>query len=95
MRNVTNSSNAPNLSETNDRTDVVATASASATARWQSRAIGYDGNFASLNYMGNIENPVYREFLVHFATTLLDGTHYGLNYTSGPVDGVLCDLGRV
>ncbi|HEU4366544.1 MAG TPA: hypothetical protein VFT13_13895 [Candidatus Krumholzibacteria bacterium] len=65
---------------------------ASATERWQSRALG--SNNATPWYLGNMAHPGYRQFLVEYARRLITGTWFStVPFATGPVDGIMCDLG--
>jgi len=65
-------------------------ATASATERGQSRAIGYNEG-AGIDYLANVEYGPMRAFLAHYMETLLDGTHYGVPIAGGPMDGIIID----
>lgn len=66
--------------------------SASATAREQSRAIGFPRSGDPPN-MANITNTDYRWFLIDQMEHMADGTAYGASIATGPVDGMMIDLG--
>jgi hypothetical protein len=63
---------------------------ASATERWQSRAIGRLGPEGEPWYLANITNSGYRHFLDYYTEGLVDGSIWGQTY-SGLLDGVLTD----
>jgi hypothetical protein len=64
---------------------------ASATERWQSRAIGRIGSRGEPWYLANITDAGYRHFLNYYAAGLIDGSVLGHSYSDGLIDGVLTD----
>lgn len=64
---------------------------ASATERWQSRAIGTFGNRGEPWFLANISDAGYRNFLNYYTTGLIDGSILGFTYNDGLLDGVLTD----
>jgi len=66
---------------------------ASATTRSESRAFnGNDGVIGPL-YMANITEPGMRGFLLNHIAKLVDGSHWGTAFASGPIDGIMADVG--
>jgi len=62
-----------------------------ATARSQSRVPGFANGLTSPWYLANVANPQYRAFLADHVTELLNGTYWTSGFTTGPIDGVMCD----
>jgi hypothetical protein len=66
---------------------------ASATERAQSRAVGQPFGTSEPWRMANVNHPGYRRFFLDQMTALADGSMYGAANATGPVDGILIDLG--
>ena len=65
---------------------------ASASARWQSRAVGPpNGQTSRPLFLGNMTNPDYRAFLTDYVARLAEGTLYGGGFATGPTDGAMAD----
>ena len=66
---------------------------ASATERSQSRVVAQNNRGNVPFYLGNVEHPGYRRFLVDHAEALIRGTWYSTTpFASGPVDGIMFDV---
>jgi len=66
---------------------------ASATERSQSRAVGLPKQINVPWQMANITHEGYRRFLIDQMAALADGSFYGVANATGPVDGIMVDLG--
>ena len=66
---------------------------ASATERAQSRAVGMPFGTVDPWRMANITHAGYRRFLIDQMTALADGSLYGAANATGPVDGIMVDIG--
>jgi len=66
---------------------------ASATERSQSRAVGLPKQINVPWQMANITHEGYRRFLIDQMAALADGSLYGVANATGPVDGIMVDLG--
>jgi hypothetical protein len=65
----------------------------SATERAQSRAVGMPFGVTDPWRMANITHAPYRRFLIDEIAALADGSLLGATNATGPVDGIMVDLG--
>lgn len=66
--------------------------SASARERAMSRIVGHRDVSVDPWYMVNVNYAGFRNFVVDFVAATLDGSRYGMNYASGPIDGIMTDV---
>ncbi len=64
---------------------------ASASAREESRALGFNVGQTEPFPLANIAHPGFRQFLTEHIAGILDGTGKGLNWIGPPLDGIVGD----
>ena len=64
---------------------------ATATSRDQSRVPGFSHGLTEPWYLANVEHAGYRAFLRDYAADLIDGSRWFGGYSTGPIEGVVCD----
>jgi hypothetical protein len=67
---------------------------ASASSREEARVVGYRGGATTTSdpwCMGNINNQAYRDFLLYWASSVLDGSLNNRSFGGGPIDGIVFD----
>lgn len=66
---------------------------ASATDRAMSRVVGFFNTADDQWYMFDVNYAGFRNFVLDWVATTLDGSRLGLSYSTGPIDGIMMDWG--